>query len=123
MQHGIFIVGFGEPRKSFPHLRIRLRATWHVVQAHALHHAAPVVRTDTNGDHLQPGIEQLNCGQDARAMQAIRVQIVRAEVGRRDKAHALGKQGAEQPVQDHGVRDVGHVELVKTNQPVLFGHL
>ena len=51
-------------------------------------------------------------------MQAVRVQVVGLEVGRRDDADAVLEQRLEQPVQDHRVGHVGDVELVEADQPV-----
>ena len=54
-------------------------------------------------------------------MQATGVQIVRLEIGSGHKADTVVEQRHQQPVQDHRVRDVRHMELIKTNEFVAFG--
>ena len=85
--------------------------------SHALQRALAVVGAVVDIDHLQLVLQQRDRGQDAVAVQAVRVQAVGMEVGRGDDAHAVGEQRVEQPVQDHRVGDVGDVELVEADQP------
>ena len=94
-----------------------------MVDLDLLHDAPSVVRALPDGDHVKALLEQCDGRQDPAAVQAIRVQIVGFEIGRRDKTDPLLEQGAEQAVQDHGVGDVGHMELVEADQPVLARHL
>ena len=73
-------------------------------------------------DHFQFLIQQGNCRQDAIAVQTIRVQIIGFEIGSGDESHAVGEHGIQKPVQNHGIRDIGHVEFIKTNQLETLGH-
>ena len=56
-------------------------------------------------------------------MKTIGVQSIRAEVGGGDKTYPMVKQGNQKTMQDHGVRDIGHMKLVETDQLVAPGHL
>ena len=59
-------------------------------------------------------------------MQAIGVQRIGRVVGGHHKRHAMIKQGLQQVVQNHRIRDIGDMKFIKTNQPValrnLLGH-
>ena len=55
-------------------------------------------------------------------MQTIWVQVIGLEIGRGDKAYAMVEQGIQQAVQNHGVRDIGHMKFVKTYQLETLGH-
>jgi hypothetical protein len=93
-----------------------------VVQLDLLHGAAPVVGAVVHVDALPALVQQFDGRQDPVAVQAIGVQVIRTEIRRGDKAHAVVEHGGQQPVQDHGVGDVGHMKLIKAHQPVAFGH-
>ena len=54
-------------------------------------------------------------------MQAVGIQAIGVKVGRGDDAHPVGKQGLQEPMQDHGVGDIGHVKLVEADQPKALG--
>ena len=58
-------------------------------------------------------------GHEALALQAVLVEIVGLAVGRGDHGEALVEQHLEQARQDHGVGDVGDLELVEAEQPRL----
>ena len=122
MQRGVFVVRFGQAVKGVGHARVGLGAVGREVERYVFQGAAAVVGAVVHVDDFQALVEQRDGRQDAVAVQAVGVQVVGLEVRGGDKAHAVGKQGVEQAVQDHGVRDVGHVEFVKTNQLVTLGH-
>ena len=123
MQHGVFVLALSQTVEGIGHRSVGFFAQGTQVQIHLLQHAAAVIGAVVDIDDVQFFVQQIDRRQDAVAVHATRVQIVGLEVGGRDKAHAVVKQGVEQAVQDHGIGDVGHMELVKTNQLVPFGHL
>jgi len=123
VQNRVTIVGIGQPVEGTAHLGVGVGAAGNVVQAHLLHHTAPVIRTLADRHHLQPVLEQFNGRQDAAAVQAIGIQGIRMEVGRGDEPDTLLEQRTEQAVQDHGIRDVGDMELVETQEAVFARHL
>ena len=92
-----------------------------MVELGVFQRAAAVVCAIVYIDHFHTRIEQGNGRQDSVTMQAIRVQTIGREVGGGHKAHAIGKQRLQQAIENHGVCDVGHMKLVKTDQLVLFG--
>ena len=55
-------------------------------------------------------------------MQTIGIQQVRVIVGRHHELHAGAKQPVEQAIKNHGVGNIGDVELVETDQPVTLRH-
>ncbi|EKD99002.1 MAG: hypothetical protein ACD_23C00179G0003 [uncultured bacterium] len=66
----------------------------------------PIVGAVVHIDHIEMGLQQGNGRQKSVAIQAMKVQIIRFEIGSSDKTHTLLKQGLEQSVQNHGIGDV-----------------
>ena len=60
-------------------------------------------------------------GQEQRAVEAVLVEPLGGDVGGRHHHHAAREQPAEQPAEDHGVGDVGDVELVEAQQRRFLG--
>ena len=73
--------------------------------------------------HVEPLLDQIDEGHEALALQAVLVEIVGLAVGGGDDGEALVEQHLEQARQDHGVGDVGDLELVEAEQPRLAGDL
>jgi hypothetical protein len=86
------------------------------VEGQSLQGPAAVVGAIVDIDNFQSGIEQRNGRQDAIPVQPTRVQVVGLEVGGGDKADTILEQRRQQPVQNHRVGDVCHMELVKADQ-------
>jgi hypothetical protein len=63
-----------------------------MVQLDLLQGAQPVVGAVTDRHHRQLFVEQGNCRQDAAAVQAVRIQVVGLEIGRRDETDTLREQ-------------------------------
>ncbi len=59
-------------------------------------------------------------GQEQRAVEAAFIEVLRRHVRGRDHHDAELEQLLEQPAEDHGVGDVGDVELVEAQQPGLL---
>ena len=122
VQHRIFVAHLGQLIERLGHLRIGLWAKRRVVQLDVLQRAAPVVRAVVHVHHFQLFVEQCNRGQNAIAVQPIGVQLVRLEVRSRHETHTVVEQRRQQAVQDHGVSDVGDVELIKADELVALGN-
>jgi len=58
--------------------------------------------------------------QEQRTIEAVLVKLARRHVRCRDHHHTKLKQALEQPAKNHGVGDVGDVELVEAKQPRLL---
>ena len=93
-----------------------------MVQLELLQRAAAIVGAVVDAEHFQVLIQQGHRGKNAVAVQPVGVKIIGFEVGGGDKAHPVLKQSRQQAMKNHGVGDVGHMKLIKTNQPVLFGN-
>jgi hypothetical protein len=72
-----------------------------------------IVVAARDADHLHSGLEKVDEGQEKLAVDAVPVERIRRAVGGGDERHATGEQGLEQAAQDHGVGDVGDLELVE----------
>ena len=121
VQHRVLVLDLGQLVEGLGHGRIGLGTQRRVVEPGVFQRAAAVVRAVVHVDDFHALVEQVDGRQDAVAVQAARVQLVGLEVGGGDKAHAVGEQRHQQPVQDHRVRDVGHVEFIEADQLVLLG--
>ena len=104
-----FGIGFGRERRQ--------------IQMQLFQRALAVIRAVIDVENLQPLVQQGDRGQDAVAVQAVGVKVIRLEVGGGDKAHTILEQRHQQAVQDHGVGHVGHMKFVKTDQLEAPGHL
>ncbi len=123
VQHRVVVARVGgQASEGVVHGGIGLGAERAVVELHLLQRAAAVVGAMVDVDDLHARVQQLDGGQDAVAVQAAGVEVVRLEVAGGDEAHAVVEQRQQQPVQDHGVGDVGDVELVEADQLELARH-
>ena len=91
-----------------------------VVDRQALQAAQAVVEAAVQLEQVQARLENRDEGQEIFALQAALVEPVGREVRGRHDHHAGFEQRLEQPAQDHGVGDVGDVELVEAEQPGLL---
>ena len=62
-------------------------------------------------------LDQVNCRQEARALQAVTVEVGRVDVGRGHQHDALVEHALEQPGQDHRIADVADEEFVQHQYP------
>ncbi|MNV65253.1 hypothetical protein D3C71_1579420 [compost metagenome] len=108
--------------KRFIHLRIGLRPQRRVIELHLFERASTVIGAVVHVDDFKPFVQQRNGRQDAVAVQTIRIQIVRFEIGGGDKTHTILEQRRQQAVQDHGVRDICDMKLVKADEFVALGN-
>ncbi len=92
-----------------------------MVEVDLVQRNAAIVRAVIDVDDFQLFDQQLDGRQDAVAVQAVRIQLVRPEVGRGDDGDAVAEHRVQQPVQDHRVGHVGDVELVEADQPEALG--
>lgn len=65
-------------------------------------------------------LEQINRGKEAPALQAIAIEIVRSSVGGGDQRETAGEERIQETVEQHGVRDICHQELVETEDADLL---
>ena len=63
--------------------------------------------------HFAMALQCVDRGQEARALQAVLVQVAGGGIGAGDQHHALGKQAVQQARQQHGIADVADEELVQ----------
>ncbi len=80
-----------------------------------------IVAPAPDGDDLHPRLQHLDEGREQLAIDAVFVEIVRRPVRGRDQRHAPREHRLEQPAQDHGVGDVGDLQLVEAQQARLIG--
>ena len=73
--------------------------------------------------HLHVPLDHGDERQEQRAVEPVLVELVGRHVRGRDHHDAELEQPREQPAEDHGVGDVGDVELVEAEQPALLGDL
>ena len=123
LHHGSFVMRLGQAVEGVLHGGIGLGAQRAVIELGILQRAAAVVRAVVHVHDFHAFLEQRDRGQDAVAVQAVGIQAVGHEVGGGDEAHAVGEQGFEQLVENHGIRDVGDMELVEADELVLPGDL
>ena len=71
-------------------------------------------------DHLHVLLDQRDEGHEQRAVETIPVKLAGRHVRGRHHHHAELEQPREQPAEDHGIGDVGDVELVEAEQPALL---
>ncbi len=71
--------------------------------------------------HLATLPQDVDEGRKELAVDAVLVEVLRRAVRGDGQHHPLLEQGVEQPAQDHGVGDVGDLQLVKAQQPGLRG--
>ena len=89
-----------------------------MIELDLLQGTAPVVGAVVNAKYLQMFFKQRNGRQYPIPVQAVRVEFIGLEVGRGDKPHTVVKQRHQQAMQNHGVRNVCHMKLVKANQSI-----
>ena len=75
----------------------------------------PVVGCAIQVQHPGVGLDELDRGQEATALQALPVETVRFDVGSGDQGHSPLEEPAEQASQQHRVGDVAHLELVEAD--------
>lgn len=92
-----------------------------MVGLHLLHGTLAVVDAGIDIEDVELLLQQGDGGQHAVAVQAVRVQQVRAVVGRHHELHAVGEELIEQAVQDHRIGDVADVEFIEADQAIALG--
>ncbi|MNL02943.1 hypothetical protein D3C87_1234640 [compost metagenome] len=103
--------GIAQGRAGFPVQR-------RVVRLHLLQGALAVVDACVHVEHIELLLEEVDRRQHPFAVQAIRIEQIRAIVRRHHKLDAVCEHLVQQAVQHHGVRHVADVELVEADQPV-----
>jgi len=91
---------------------IRVRLARPQEESRALEQAQAVVGAAVQFLHAAVLFDQCDRRQEALALQAAAVQLLRRQVGGRDQRHALVEQRLEQGAEDHRVGDVADRELV-----------
>ncbi|RUP47336.1 hypothetical protein BC936DRAFT_145844 [Jimgerdemannia flammicorona] len=89
---------------------------------HLAGHAA-VVSAGVEGHDTAAGLEEVDEGEERVALDTVLVEIVRVAVGGGDDDDAAFKERGEEAAEDHGVRNVGHLELVKAENVGVAGKL
>lgn len=74
-------------------------------------------------NHVAMILQNPNEGNKVAALQSVLVQIIGTAITRRDHHDSLIEQMCKQSLEDHRVRNVRDLELVKTNQPTLLHDL
>ena len=89
----------------------------HVPYRHAAEFLETKIGARRKPNHLSIVFEHPDEGQKQRAVQAVLVKLRGLDVRGRHQHYAARKQLREQPAEDHGVGDVGHMKLVEAKQP------
>ncbi len=92
-----------------------------VIQLRLLQGAQAIVHPAIDVDHFRMLLDQRDGGQEAAALQAVLVQLIRYDVGGGDQRHAAAEKLLEQAAENHGIGDVGDKELVEADHPGLAG--
>ena len=122
LEHRLFVVAGTQLVESLVHFGIGIGRDRRQVQAQLFQRSLAVIGTVVHAHHFQTLVQQRNRRQNAVAVQAVGVQLVRTEVGGGDKADLVVEQRLQHAVQQHGVRHVVDVELVETDQLEALGH-
>jgi hypothetical protein len=121
VQHRAFVGRLGQLVEGLAHFLLGRRIVRREVHAQLLERAAPVVGAVVHAEHFELLVEQRDRGQDAVAVQPAGIQVVGLEIGGGDEAHAVLEQRHQQPMKNHRVGDVRHVELVEADELVALG--
>jgi multicomponent Na+:H+ antiporter subunit D len=122
-QARILVARLGQAREDLAQRPIGHVAQRRLVGVHVGDRALPVVDAGVHAQHVDVALEQLDRRQDAVAVQPCGVQPVGPVVRRDDESDAMREQPAHQPLEDHGVGDVGDVEFVEADQPIAARHV
>ena len=121
-QYRILVLRFRQTVKGLSHLGIRLRPERRVIQPGPLQRTPSVIGSVVNVDDLQVRLQQFDSGKNAVAVQAIRIKRIGMKIGRCHESNAIFKQGGQQTVKNHGIRNVCHVKFIEANQPITPGN-
>ena len=102
---------------------VRSRIGGDVPHLHADQLFHPEVGARVEPQHVHALLQQADEGHEQRPVEPVLVEFVRLHIGGRDHHHAALEHPGEQPAEDHGVGDVGHVELVEAQHPGLVGEV
>ena len=83
--------------------------------------AQPVIAPRIDFQHIDLRLDQRNRLQEALALQAVRIELVRRIIRSHHEDHAAREQCVEQTAKNHRVGDVGKLKLVEADQAVLAG--
>jgi hypothetical protein len=97
---------------------LRVRPERRMVDLDPLERAPPVVDRPVERDEVEALLQQRDGRQEALALQAVGVEVVRPVVRGHAVHHAAVHGPLQQPSQDHRVGDVVDVELVEADEPV-----
>ena len=123
-QHARLAVGAAAQRaEGLVELGVRPGAERRQIDVEVAQAVQAIVVVAAQLEDLEPLLDQVDEGQEAVALQAVLVEIVGLAVGGGDHREALVEQRLEQARQDHGVGDVGDLELVEAEQPRFAGDL
>lgn len=110
-------------QESKPALCMRLRAGVERVVVHAGRRAGnfAVVGLAVEVQDGQSALEEVDAGDEGFALNAVLVQIVRVPVACRDDDSAVRHECFHQAAQDHGVGNIGALELVEAEDRGALG--
>ncbi len=94
----------------------------HIPGRHAGELLQPEIDPRLQPHDLAMPLEQSEERQKQRAIEPVFVQLIGRQVRCRHHDDAEFEQPREQPAEDHGVGDVGHVKFVETQQPGFLGN-
>ena len=77
----------------------------------------PVILRALQLHHRTLALQQGDAGQEALALQTVRIKFIRRHVGGCDECHLSSYQLIEQAVEDHGIADIGNEKLIQNQQP------
>ena len=96
--------------------RVRLRAQRGVIDRRPDELLQPVVGARVELDDVEALLQEGDERKEQRAVEAVLVEVVGSDVGRRDDDDAGGKERGEEPPEDHRVGDVAHREFVEAEE-------
>ena len=109
-------------RKIFGHAGFGRGIRRVVVDLHLFQRSQAVIHAGIDFQHVQPAFHQGDGRQEAIALQTVRIEAVWRIVRGHDEDDASGKQRFQQTSKNHGIGDVGDMELIKTEQADIAGN-
>ena len=103
----------GQLGKGLPQASSRCFAQRRAVEGEIADALASIVDLAVQFEDVESLLEQRDEGQEAFALQTALVEVVGRAVRCRDNHDALLEQGPEEPAEEHGIGNVGHLEFVE----------
>ena len=92
-----------------------------MVDFRPLQHPQPEIGLPAKPVYQGVALQRLNGRQEAAPLQAVFIKVVRVNVGGGHQGQAAAEQRLHQFAKNHRIADVGHEELIETQNPSALG--